>query len=350
MPSPTKAPQISADIRPPRSTPSRGGMRPYTVGFYLVPDFPMMAFSAAIEPLRARQSAFRARSFSTGACFHATALRCGRATAFDIAVGSSIRDSAALDMLLVCAGSRRRRPRQAARPMAARARAVGHLGRRHQPRGLCAGARRLARWPALRVALGEPGSVRRTVSARRARPVISSSSTAIGTPVRAELPALDMMLQLITDRDGRALANGVSEQFIHPRIRDTQDRQRMAIQARLGVANQKLTAAIGLMEARPMSRAMFGRSPPRSACHRASSSACSRSICMRARASTISRCGSTGRARCCCRPPSRYSTWRWPRGFASASHFSRCYRAVYGHKPSDERSASLVRRDRKPNP
>ena len=26
---------------------------PYTVGFYLVPDFPMMAFAAAIEPLRA---------------------------------------------------------------------------------------------------------------------------------------------------------------------------------------------------------------------------------------------------------------------------------------------------------
>jgi hypothetical protein len=57
-----------------------------------------------------------------------------------------------------------------------------------------------------------------------------------------------MMLQLITDRNGRALANDVSEQFIHPRIRGTQDRQRMAIQARLGVANQKLIAAIGLME------------------------------------------------------------------------------------------------------
>ena len=57
-----------------------------------------------------------------------------------------------------------------------------------------------------------------------------------------------MMLQLITARDGRALANDVSEQFIHPRIRGTQDRQRMAIQARLGVANQKLIAAVGLME------------------------------------------------------------------------------------------------------
>ena len=30
-------------------------------------------------------------------------------------------------------------------------------------------------------------------------------------------------------------------------------------------------------------------------------------------------------------------------GFASASHFSRCYRSLYGHKPSDERGAALAR-------
>ena len=53
-----------------------------------------------------------------------------------------------------------------------------------------------------------------------------------------------MMLQLITERDGRALANDVSEQFIHPRIRDTRDSQRMAIQSRLGVANERLIAAV----------------------------------------------------------------------------------------------------------
>ena len=27
-------------------------------------------------------------------------------------------------------------------------------------------------------------------------------------------------------------------------------------------------------------------------------------------------------------------------GFTSASHFSRCYRAAFGHKPSDERDAA----------
>src|SRR6185369_10291945 len=61
--------------------------------------------------------------------------------------------------------------------------------------------------------------------------------------------ALDMMLHVIGERDGRALANGVSEQFIHPRIRDARDSQRMAIQSRLGVANERLLAAVDLMEA-----------------------------------------------------------------------------------------------------
>src|SRR5947199_1711676 len=44
--------------------------------------------------------------------------------------------------------------------------------------------------------------------------------------------ALDMMLQLITERESRELANNVSEQFIHPRIRNTQESQRMAVQSR----------------------------------------------------------------------------------------------------------------------
>ena len=41
--------------------PARDVRPPYVVGFYLVPEFPMMAFASAIEPLR---SANRARSES----------------------------------------------------------------------------------------------------------------------------------------------------------------------------------------------------------------------------------------------------------------------------------------------
>ena len=160
--------------------------------------------------------------------------------------------------------------------------------------------------------------------------------------------ALDMMLQLITTRAGRALANGVSEQFIHPRIRDAQERQRMAIQARLGAANRKLTAAIGLMEATA--------DEPRDVRAIAAEVALSPRQLERLFAKYLH-----------ASPRRHYLELRLDKartqllqtskpildvavasGFASASHFSRCYRAVYGHKPSDERAAALGGRAMRP--
>jgi AraC family carnitine catabolism transcriptional activator len=61
--------------------------------------------------------------------------------------------------------------------------------------------------------------------------------------------ALDMMLHLITLQHGHRLAAAVSEQFIHARIRDPQDRQRMELSARQGISNASLAQAIAVMEA-----------------------------------------------------------------------------------------------------
>jgi transcriptional regulator GlxA family with amidase domain len=118
----------------------------------------------------------------------------------------------------------------------------------------------------------------------------------------------------------------------------------MALHARLGVANDKLIAAIGMME---------GASDEPRAVHEIAADVqlsprqLERLFAKYLRAS-----------------PSRYYLkLRLDRartmllqttkpildvavacGFASASHFSRCYREVYGHRPSDERGALAVRR------
>ena len=63
--------------------------------------------------------------------------------------------------------------------------------------------------------------------------------------------ALDMMLNMIALQHGHELATAVSEQFIHERIRDRHDHQRMALPARLGVRHPKLIPVIRLMEAQP---------------------------------------------------------------------------------------------------
>lgn len=60
--------------------------------------------------------------------------------------------------------------------------------------------------------------------------------------------ALDMMLHLIRLRHGHQLAAAVSEQFIHAKIREPQERQRMEANIRQGVTRPGLALAIELME------------------------------------------------------------------------------------------------------
>ena len=347
MPSPTKALPVSADIRPQRAAPSRGGTRPYTVGFHLVPDFPMMAFAAAIEPLRAANRLSGEKLFAWQ-LFSRDGGPVRASNGIDVAAGS-IGGGAALDLLLVCAGT----PDAGARdkPLAQWLRglvrggasiggiSLGAYALAHA--GLLDGRRCALHWENL-AAFGEQFPRVRTTTDIFV--IDGSRYTCSGGTA-----GLDMMLQLITDRNGRALANDVSEQFIHPRIRGTQDRQRMAIQARLGVANRKLIAAIGLMESTA--------DEPRDVQQIAADVGLSPRQLERLFAKYLH-----------ASPSHHYLELRLDRarelllqttkpildvavacGFASASHFSRCYRAVYGHKPSDERSASLARRGRKSN-
>ena len=60
--------------------------------------------------------------------------------------------------------------------------------------------------------------------------------------------SLDLMLHVVGMTHGQELAGKVSEQFIHDRIRDAHDHQRMALQSRVGVSDPKLLAAIAEME------------------------------------------------------------------------------------------------------
>ena len=60
--------------------------------------------------------------------------------------------------------------------------------------------------------------------------------------------ALDLMLHLIRLRHGQQLAAAVSDQFIHARIRDPQERQRMEPDAREGLLRPGFARALEMME------------------------------------------------------------------------------------------------------
>lgn len=60
---------------------------------------------------------------------------------------------------------------------------------------------------------------------------------------------LDMMLHLIANRHGRAIAEVVANAFVHGRIRHDSERQRVSADDALGVVNHRLAAIIQTMEA-----------------------------------------------------------------------------------------------------
>jgi transcriptional regulator GlxA family with amidase domain len=300
----------------------------------------MLAFASAIEPLRSANR-LRGEKLFEWRLYSRDGAPVSASNGIVIPVQAGIDDTAALDLLLVCAGTRDACAGDAAvakwlRGLARRGTSMGSisLGAYVLARaGLLDGRRCALHWESLAAFADEFPRVR---TSSDIFVVDGNRRTCSGGTA-----ALDMMLQLITERDGRALANGVSEQFIHPRIRGTQDSQRMAVQSRLGVANEKLITAIDLMEAaseeprrvrdvagevelstRQLERLFvkYLRMSP--------SQYYLRVRLDRARAMLLQTTRPILDVAVAC-------------GFASASHFSRCYRGVYGHKPSDERAALL---------
>ncbi len=149
--------------------------------------------------------------------------------------------------------------------------------------------------------------------------------------------AMDLVLSLIGLNHGRDLATAVAEQFIHERIRDRHDPQRMALRARVGVSHPKLLRVIELMEAsleEPLPRSdlarqtglstrqlerlfrkYLGRTPTRYYLELRLQKA--RSLLVQTSMSVLDV------ALAC--------------GFVSASHFSKCYREYYAKTPRQER-------------
>jgi transcriptional regulator GlxA family with amidase domain len=340
MRTPARRPRPT-DAPPPRARTVAAASRrpeaaPWRIGFLLVPDFPMMAFAAAIEPLRAANRLTGERRFEWQ-LFSRDGAPVRASNGIDIAVHGGAGDERPLDLLLACAGTRDAGEGDDVvhgwlRTLARRGTALGGVSLGAYVlayAGLLDGRRCALHWESVDAFADRFPRVRPSTDIF----VIDGNryTCAGGTS------ALDMMLQVIAERDGRDLANAVSEQFIHSRIRGTRDSQRMDIRARLGVANEKLIAAIAMMEdlgddPQPVQQiaAAVGLSPRQ----------LERLFAKYLRMT----------------PGKYYLELRLARarmlllettrpildiavacGFASASHFSRCYRALYGLRPSDER-------------
>ncbi len=154
--------------------------------------------------------------------------------------------------------------------------------------------------------------------------------------------AIDLMLNMIGRQYGHELAAQVADQFMHERIRDQHDRQRMSLPARLGVRHPKLLSVISLMEENleePMGRGQLARGAGLSTrqLERLFRKYLNRSPARyylelrlnKARLLLLQTNMSVIDVALAC-------------GFVSASHFSKCYRDFYGRTPRRERAIPLM--------
>lgn len=315
---------------------SAGDQRPRRLGMLLTPRFALMAFSSAVEPLRAANR-IAGRELYRWHLFSADGGPVNASNGIGVLPDGSLDDAPALDAVFVCAGldAHAYGDRHALawlRECAAAGAAVGALSTGAfvlARAGLLDGYRCTTHWESL-PALSEAYPALETTGSLfeidRDR-FTSAGGTA----------AMDLMLHLIATTHGDGLAAAVADQFIHGRIRASADRQPMTEQVRLRSRAPKLAAAIDLMQAhveQPLSTA---------------------EIAVRIGISRrqLERLFQAHRQ---CTPRDYYMRLRLAHarvllletglsilnvalasGFVSQSHFGACYRAHFGHTPREER-------------
>jgi AraC family transcriptional regulator, glycine betaine-responsive activator len=310
--------------------------RPRRFVFLLLDRFTMLSFAGAIEPLRianrvAGKSIYEWRLIGEGG----NIATCSNGASFQLDMGLEELDRD--DTLLVCGGIDVQR---------ATTKPVIAWLRREARRGLSIGGLCTASWTLAKAGLldgrkctihweNQDGFLEEFEDVKLTKSVFVVDGNRLSTA--GGIASIDLMLKLIATDHGDDLANTVADQLIYSSIRTDQDTQRLSIPTRIGVRHPKLSQVIQMMEANiedPISpadlaedvgmstrqlerlfRRYLNRSPKRYYMELRLQKA--RNLLMQTDMSVINV------ALAC--------------GFASPSHFSKCYRAHYNTTPYRER-------------
>jgi len=315
-----------------------------SIVFFLVPDFTMVAFATALEPLRSanRMLGFQAYSWRlASADGQPVRASNGVECAVDTSLEDERRKMTGVDrpsMVIVCAGLNV----ETYAPRTVLAWLREEYNRGVSVGGLCTGAYVLAQAGLLanrRCAIhweNLPGFAEKFPKVQVFADLFEVDQNVY--TCAGGTAAMDMMLKLIGDDFDDHLVNRVCEQMLTDRVRSPTDRQRLPLRARLGVQNSKVLSIIELMEANlaePLSlveiadhvglsrrqierlfRHEMGRSPARYYLEIRLD---------RARHLLLQSSMPVVEVAVAC-------------GFVSASHFSKCYRELYARSPQQERA------------
>lgn len=224
----------------------KDGSAPRRFAVLVFPNFPMMAFSAIIEPLRAANAVAERKLYEWSIVAGAAEVVASNGIA--IRPDFSVENAPPADYTVVCSGGDADRL-TAQRPLnwiRRNLRKGGSIG------SVADGAFYLARagllddyactlhWqsqPAFVEAFPHIALERRLYVIDRTR---FTSAGGIG--------ALDMMLEIIGGHHGETLSRQVAEWFVHDRIRATADREKLQLRLRTGIRNDLVLDAVARME------------------------------------------------------------------------------------------------------
>ncbi len=252
---------------PPRRNPesSPGGVPTpvpdSTVGFLLLPGFPMMSYAAAVEPLRAA-NAIAGRPLYGWRHFSIDGAAVAASNGVPILPDGGVGDAADLDLLLVCAGGN---PSGFDHPptyhwlraLARRGVRLGGISGGAYPlarAGLLDGRRVTIHWEHLAAfteefpALDVTGTVFEIAGDR----LTSAGGVAV----------LDMMIAVISEEHGAALGVAVGDWFLRRELAAGGEPQRMGPRERWGTRNPRLLRVLVHMEAHlaePLDRPALAR-------------------------------------------------------------------------------------------
>ncbi|MEM7781689.1 MAG: GlxA family transcriptional regulator, partial [Pseudomonadota bacterium] len=328
----------------PRSEAAGDDRTTRSIVFFLVPDFSMIAFSTAIEALRLANRMLCWKSYDWRlASVDGQPVKASNGV--EVSVNTSLADERRMlagrerpDMVFVCSGIN-------VENFADKS-VLGWVREEHKRGvsvgGLCTGAYILASAGLLsgrRCAIhweNLPGFQEKFPKADVYADLFEVDGNvwtcAGGTA------ALDMMLSMIGEDHDENLINAICEQALTDRVRGPHDRQRLPLRARLGVQNVRILSIIEMMEA--------NLSEPLTLLEIADYAGLSRRQIERLFRQNMGRS-----------PARYYLEIRLDRarhlllqsslpvievavacGFVSASHFSKCYRELYGRSPQQERN------------
>ena len=310
---------------------------PYRIGFLLINEFSMLAFASAIEPLRAanRQSNKQLFEWFVASVFGDS---CTASNGVEVNTKDGLENFDRCDMVLVCAGvsvrsNTNKETLNLIRRLDRQGKIIGAICTGTYimaAAGLLNGRRCTIHWENIDGLFEEfPDlEISNDLFEIDGNRLTCSGGTA----------SLDMMLNLITAAHGVSLAAEISDQFIHDRIREQTNRQRMELRSRIGVSHPKLLAVVQMMEEN-----LEEPLPQTSLANKTNLSTRQLERLFRKYLNTT--------------PTRYYLNLRLARarhllrqtsmsilsvalacGFVSASHFSKCYRECYGSTPRAERN------------